>query len=259
MFLLGVVPALLTLWIRRSIPESARWEHVNERRDAATARVRSGAAVSAEDQALARFTVADLFAEPEIRRRVILAFLMSLATTFAFWGISAWTPPYVAAAAAKAGLPAQLWASYAAMANNGGAIIGYAAFGFIADAYGRKATTIAYVALAFLSVPLVFLWSNNLVVILWATAFSGAFVSGQYTWMAAWLPELFPTRVRATATAFVFNTPRLIAWTGPLISGWLIANFGGFSTAAVAIATIYILSLVAAPFLPETRGKPLPE
>lgn len=259
MFLLGVVPALLTLWIRRSIPESERWEQVNERRDAATARVRSGAALSDEDKALARFTVADLFAEPEIRRRVILAFLMSLATTFAFWGISAWTPPYVAAAAAKAGLPAQTWASYAAMANNGAAIFGYAAFGFIADAYGRKGTTIAYVALAFLSVPLVFLWSNDLVVILWATAFSGAFVSGQYTWMAAWLPELFPTRVRATATAFVFNTPRLIAWTGPLISGWLIANFGGFSTAAVAIATIYILSLVAAPFLPETRGKPLPE
>jgi MFS family permease len=190
---------------------------------------------------------------------VILAFLMSLATTFAFWGISAWTPPYVAAAAAKAGLPAQLWASYAAMANNGGAILGYAAFGFLADIYGRKATTIAYVALALLSVPIVFLWSNDLVVILWATAFSGAFVSGQYTWMAAWLPELFPTRVRATATAFVFNTPRLIAWTGPLISGWLIANFGGFSTAAVAIGTIYILSLAAAPFLPETRGKPLPE
>lgn len=259
MFLLGVVPALLTLWIRRSIPESERWERVNEQRSAATARERTGAALSENEKALARFTVADLFAEPEIRRRVILAFLMSLATTFAFWGISAWTPPYVAAAAAKAGLPAQLWASYAAMANNGGAIIGYAAFGFIADAYGRKATTIAYVALAFLSVPLVFLWSNDLVVILWATAFSGAFVSGQYTWMAAWLPELFPTRVRATATAFVFNTPRLIAWTGPLISGWLIANFGGFGTAAVAIATIYILSLVAAPFLPETRGKPLPE
>jgi cyanate permease len=57
----------------------------------------------------------------------------------------------------------------------------------------------------------------------------------------------------------VFNTPRLIAWTGPLISGWLIANFGSFSQAAVAIACVYILSLVAAPFLPETRGKPLPE
>jgi MFS family permease len=259
MFLLGVVPALLTLWIRRSIPESERWEHVNEQRNAATARERSGAMLSDKERALTRFTVADLFAEPEIRRRVILAFLMSLATTFAFWGISAWTPAYVAAEAAKAGLPAQQWASYAAMANNGAAIIGYAAFGFLADAYGRKATTMAYVALAFISVPMVFLWSHDLTVILWATAFSGAFVSGQYTWMAAWLPELFPTRVRATATAFVFNMPRLIAWTGPLISGWIISKAGGFSTAAVAIATIYIVSLLAAPFLPETRGKPLPE
>ncbi len=259
MFLLGVGPALLTLWIRRSIPESEKWEHVNEQRAVATERERSGATLNAQEKALARFTVADLFAEPTIRRRVILGFLMSLATTFAFWGISAWLPPYVAGLAAKANLQPQLYASYAAMANNGGAIFGYAAFGFFADAYGRKPVTIAYVVLAFLSVPVVFLWTNDLTFILIASAFSGAFVSGQYTWMACWLPELFPTRVRATATAFVFNTPRLIAWTGPLISGWLIANFGGFSTAAMAIACVYVLSLAAAPFLPETRGKPLPE
>jgi len=259
MFLLGVIPALLTLWIRKSIPESDRWERVNAQRQAATEREKAGASLNASEQALARFTIADLFAEPEIRKRVILAFLISLATTFAFWGISAWLPPYIAAAAGKAGLPPQQWASYAAMANNGAAIIGYTAFGFLADAYGRKPVTIAYVLLAFISVPIVFLWTSDLNMILLAAAFSGAFVSGQYTWMAAWLPELFPTRVRATATAFVFNTPRLIAWTGPLISGWLIANFGGFSKAAVAIACIYVLSLIAAPFLPETKGKPLPE
>jgi MFS family permease len=259
MFLLGVVPALLTLWIRRSIPESEKWERVNEQRNVATEREKSGAALTAQEKSLARFTVADLFAEPLIRRRVMLGFLMSLATTFAFWGISAWLPPYVAALAAKSNLSPQLYASYAAMANNGGAILGYAAFGFLADAYGRKPVTIAYVVLAFLSVPVVFLWTQDLTFVLIAAAFSGAFVSGQYTWMAAWLPELFPTRVRATATAFVFNTPRLIAWTGPLISGWLIANFGGFSTAAVAIACVYFISLAAAPFLPETRGKPLPE
>src|SRR3954464_13668832 len=55
MFLLGVVPALLTLWIRRAIPESPRWERVNEQRQAASERVRSGAAVSEKDKALARF------------------------------------------------------------------------------------------------------------------------------------------------------------------------------------------------------------
>jgi MFS family permease len=258
-FLIGVVPALLTFWIRRSIPESDRWERVNEQRHAATEREKSGAALNPNEKALTRFTIAELFVEPLVRQRVILAFLIGLASTFAFWGISAWLPPYVASTAAKAGLQPQQWASYAAMANNGFAILGYIAFGFLADLWGRRVLTIAYLALAFISVPILFLWSHGLTTIVWAAAFSGIFVSGQFTWMAAWLPELFPTRVRATATAFVFNAPRLIAWTGPLISGWLIAKFGGFSQAAVWIACIYFVGIVAALFLPETRGKPLPE
>src|SRR5262244_2645926 len=243
---------------RRAIPESDQWGRVNERRGGATERKRSGAALSGQEESLARFTMLDLFAEPEIRARVILTFLMSLASTFAFWGISAWMPPYTASVAAKAGLPAQQWVSYVAMASNGAAIIGYAGFGFLADVFGRKPVTMAYFALAFLSVPVFFIWTHDLTLLLLAGAFSGIFVSGQFTWMSAWLPELFPTRVRATATAFVFNAPRLISWTGPLISGWLIANFGGFSQAAVVIAMVYILGLVAI-FLPETRGKPLPE
>jgi MFS family permease len=259
MFLLGILPGLLTLWVRRAIPESERWERVDAQRRTASQRARSGAALGAEEQALVRFTVADLFAEPEIRRRVILAFLMSLATTFAFWGISTWIPPYIASVAAAAGLPGQQWASYAGMAYNGASIIGYAGFGFLADAFGRKPVTLLYVLGAFLMVPISFFWAHDLGILLVCAGLLGVFVSGQYTWMAAWLPELFPTRVRATAAGFVFNMPRLIAWVGPLIAGTLIANFGGFGRAAMAISLIYILSLAAAPFLPETKGKPLPE
>ena len=259
MFLLGVLPGLLTLWVRKSIPESDKWERANDKRMAAVERQRSGAALSAEEQELTRFTVAGLFADAEIRKRVILAFFMSLATTFAFWGISAWIPPYIASVAGKAGLPPQQWASYAGLAYNGASVIGYAGFGFLADAYGRKPVTIGFVLLAFLSVPVLFLWTHDLAWMLVAAGLCGMFVSGQYTWMSAWLPEFFPTRMRATAAGFVFNTPRLIAWVGPLISGWLIANAGGFSQAAMAISSIYILSLLAVPFLPETKGKPLPE
>ena len=258
MFLLGILPALLTLWVRRAIPESEPWQRVDAQRRAALERKRSGAALGAQDRALARFTVADLFADPEIRRRTILAFLMSLATTFAFWGISTWIPPYVASVATAAGLPGQQWASYAGMAYNGASIIGYAAFGFLADAYGRKPVTLFYVAMAFIMVPISFLWAHDLGVLLVCAGLLGVFVSGQYTWMSAWLPELFPTRVRATGAGFVFNMPRLIAWVGPLIAGTLIANFGSFGRAAMAISLIYILSLVCAPFLPETKGKPLP-
>jgi hypothetical protein len=68
-----------------------------------------------EERSLARVTVVDLFVDKQIRLRVILAFLMSLATTLAYWGIRAWVPPYVAAAAAKAGLNGWQWAGYAGL------------------------------------------------------------------------------------------------------------------------------------------------
>jgi MFS family permease len=259
MFLLGVLPALLTLWARRAIPESRIWEQVNDQRRTATERKKSGAELQKHEQSLARFTLVDLFHEPEVRRRIIFAFLMSLATTFGFWGISTWVPPYIASVAAKAGLPGPQWAGFAGMAYNGGAVVGYVALGFLADALGRKPTTILYFACSLIMVPVVFLWTHDLTMLLIVAAVLGAVASGQYTWMAVWLPELFPTRMRATAAGFVFNTPRFIAWTGPLISGTLIAYFGGFSQAAMAIGSIYILGIIAAPFLPETKGKPLPE
>jgi MFS family permease len=259
MFLIGVLPALMTLWVRRTIPESERWERVRAERRAAAVRRRSGATLGADEEALVRITVVDLFADRQVRRRIILASLVSLSTTLAFWGIGAWIPPYVASSAVTAGLDGQQWASYAAMLNTGASVVGYAGFGFLADAFGRKPVTIFYVVAAFLSVPLMFVWADGLSTMLFAAAISGVFVNGQYTWMAAWLPELFPTRMRATAAGFVFNTPRLIAWLGPIISGWIIANLGGFSHAALTIALIYVVGLGAALFLPETRGKPLPE
>jgi len=258
MFLIGILPALMTLWVLRAIPESERWERVNRQREAARARKRAGAALDAEDAALTRFTVADLFAEPEARRRVIICLPMSLATNLGFWGITAWIPLYVGGVAAAAGLAGPQWQSYAGMAYNGAAVIGYVAFGFLADAIGRKSVTACYVVASLLSVVALFLWAQGLAAMLILAGLCGFFVSGQFTWMPVWLPELFPTRIRATAAAFVFNTPRFIAWIGPLASGWIIANLGGYGNAVLAISLIYVIGLSAVPFLPETRGKPLP-
>ncbi len=258
MFVIGILPALVTLWIRTSIDESEIWKATDVRRRAARARKDSGAALSAEETALNRFTVADLFAEPEIRRRTIIVFLMSLTTTLAWWGISSWVPPYVASVATKAGLPGPQWASYAGMAYNLGAILGYISLGFLADAFGRKPIIMLYFALAFVMTPVLFLWTQDPTLLLVAAAVNAFFTLGQYSWMAVWLPELFLTRSRATGLAFTFNAPRFIAFLGPLFAGVLIVQFGGFSRAAMTIACIYVLGFVVTPFLPETNGKPLP-
>lgn len=259
MYLIGILPALLTLWIRRGISESSLWEASDRHRRSARERQRGGAVLDAGEHALTRFTLVDLFAEPEVRRRTIFAFLMSLTTTLAWWGISTWVPPYVGSVAAKAGLVQQQWASYAGMAYNFGAILGYAGLGFLADRYGRKPVTALFFAMALVLTPVLFLWVQDPALLLVIAAINAFFSLGQYTWMPVWLPELYPTHMRATGMAFVFNAPRFIAFLGPLIAGTLIVHFGGFGPAACIVALVYILGLCAVPFLPETVGKPLPE
>jgi MFS family permease len=113
LYLIGVLPALVVLWMRRNIPESPRWEEANERRRAAHAQRQSGVALEGVDAALTRFTVVDLFADRSVRRPLIVAFLMMQSVTFAFWGVGTFIPTYVGAVAAKAGLSAPAWAGWA--------------------------------------------------------------------------------------------------------------------------------------------------
>jgi MFS family permease len=258
MFFIGVIPALFALWLRTGIPESEKWEQSNEKRKSANAKKKSGAVLSAEDDAFTRFTFADLFADAEIRKRTIIVFLMSLTTTVAWWGISTWVPPFVAAAAGKAGLPAQTWASYAGMSYNLGAICGYIGLGFLADRFGRKPIVMIFFAGSLLLTFALYRWTTDLNLLLLVAGINGFFTLGQYSWMSVWLPELFPTRMRATGMAFTFNAPRFIAFMGPLFAGMLIAQLGGFSGMAVAFSFIYILGFILVPLLPETKGKSLP-
>jgi MFS family permease len=258
MYLIGVLPALLTLWIRQSIPESTLWEEESKRRRVVAERERRGEAISADDQALTSFTLTQLFAEPEIRRRTIVGLTMATASAVGFWAISTWVPPFGGAMAAKTGLPAAQWASYTGISFTAGTIVGYVAFGFFADIFGRKPITMLYFALSLLLTPVMFLWISSLTTLLTIAALLGCFSSGQFTWMSTWLPELYPTRMRATGAGFIFNASRIPAAFGVLIASAIIAQLGGYGNAAMTIATVYLLGLAAAPFLPETHGKPLP-
>lgn len=258
MYILGVLPALLTLWIRRAIPESEIWEKANEQREAARVRKEKGETLTGEDAQITRFTLTDLLTDKATRKNTIAVFLMSLATTVGFWSISTWVPPFVGSLAAANGMNAAQWASYAGMCYTAGSIAGYIAFGFLADAFGRKPVTIAFFILAFLLTPVLFFLTKDPRTLLMLAFANAIFSNGQYTWMPVWLPELYPTRIRATALAFAFNGPRFIAFLGPLLAGTMIVSFGGFGPAAMVFASIYVIGLAATFFLPETNGKPLP-
>jgi hypothetical protein len=86
---------------------------------------------------------------------------------------------------------------------------------------------------------------------------------------AVYLPELFPTRLRATGTSFCYNVGRFLAASGPLALGYLTtvvfadAKAGGedvpFRYAGLTMCSVFAIGLAVLPFLPETRGRPLPE
>ena len=258
MYLLGIAPALLTLWIRRTIRESELWEAAAARRRDAVARKQRGETLSEVDEQTAKFTLTDLFTDRATRGRTIIVFLMSLTTTVGFWSVSTWVPQFVAAIAAKAGLPPAAWGAYTGMSYTLGSVFGYALLGFAADAWGRKPVTIGFYVVSLVLTPIFFFGTTNLALLLVLAFFGGFFCSGQYSWMPVWIPELYPTRMRATAVAFAFNAPRLIAFLGPLLAGTMVASFGGFGQAAMTLASIYVLGIVVTPFLPETKGRPLP-
>ncbi len=258
MYVVGILPALLVLWIWRGMPELARWEETNERRRAARAQRQSGVALEGMDAALTRSTIADMFLDKSVRPRLVAAFLMMLSVTFGFWGVATFVPTYVGTVAAKAGLSAPYYSALAGLLGTGVAIFGFVTLGFLSDAIGRKPTAMLYYAMCLILTPVVYLWAKGMGPLLVAVTVFGFFTGGIWAWAPVWLPELFPTRMRGTAVAFCFNAPRWISCIGPLIAGTLIVALGGYGPAATIVGLFFILGVIVAPFLPETRGKPLP-
>jgi hypothetical protein len=88
----------------------------------------------------------------------------------------------------------------------------------------------------------------------------GGVTAAFYGWFPLYLPELFPTRVRATGQGIAFNAGRVLAAAGALQMGALMQAFDGdYARAGAIITLVYAVGLVLAWFATETKGKPLPE
>jgi len=258
MFVIGILPALLLLYVRRWVEEPAVWTAANHVRREAEQRVQMGSG-SSHDKQLVQFTVSEILSDAELRRRVGVLLLMSVTTVVGWWSASTWIPQFASQTTFHSGSQPGLPSSMIGLMFGLGSVAGFLALGFLADAIGRKPTIWLYYLGALVVSLYYFLFVRERHALLAMAGVNGFFSSGQFAWMTIYLPELFPTRVRGTAMSLVFDTSRSIAGLGPLLAGWFVTLFGGIGNAAAVMSLIYVLGLIATPFAGlETKGKPLP-
>jgi len=181
---------------------------------------------------------------------------------FGLWGATNWTPTLVRSLPELRGSESATLASYvsyATMLLNAGALVGYLSFGPLADRWGRRAVFALMCVGSLVMLPVTFLTPRSYAHVLLLLPLLGFFNNGIFSGFPIYLPELYPTRIRATGAGVCFNVGRVLAATGPFLTGFLVTTLGGFGRAASASALIYLVGLLILPFAPETKGQPLPE
>lgn len=286
-FLVGIIPAALALFIRRRLKEPESWQKAKDAARAAKQRAEAARAAGEKpppDEFHKQVgDIKDMFGDRRWRKNTIIGVLLATSGVMGLWGIGFWTPELVRSFVPKA--DQSFYVAMTSLMQNFGAFFGIYAFGLMAGIVGRRpAFALSYVIGLAMTV-VVFGFMNQPSQIWWMIpmlGFATLMVFGGY---AIYFPELYPTRLRSTGVGFCYNVARYLAALAPIMLAPLaglfaapvgteraveklshltiLSSFGGVDTpfryAAIALSSVFFIGLLTLPFAPETKGKPLPE
>jgi MFS family permease len=233
-FFVGILPALFTLWIRRSVKEPEMWLN---RASAAGEAGKAGPEKKKFPLRLAIFLTA-----------------MNAATMFAWWGLNLWVPSYLSSPTTEGGVGLSTTTmSMFIVAMQVGMWLGYVSFGFIADKFGRRPTYVTYLLVAAFLV-----WYYGFAREPWILLVLGPFVAffgtGYFSGFGAVASEIFPTSIRATALGVTYNSGRLLSAIAPFLVGTMVQS-RGYGAAFTMTSIFFIIAAALWLGIPETKGR----
>ena len=239
MFFLGILPALLIVYVRSNIPEPAHALKV-------------------------RPTFAALFAKNQARTSWAAALMMAC-IIFGLWSSNFWAPTVIITKLVESGssqAEALRMGAVAGLITNVGTMIGCLSMPWITTALGsRRWTAVLFFAGSLLSVvasyEIAIAHLNSLTLFLILLPVLGFFTNGVFGLFTIWLPEMFPQALRGAGSGFAFSMGRVLGAAGPTLIGTLAAATGSYPLAISLLSAIYIVGLPFIAMAPETAGRPL--
>jgi MFS family permease len=237
LFLVGVAPALFTLWIRRNVHEPPAWSRRRGARDTA------------------RNPFAVIFG-PGLIGRTTLIIMLGAAAQFAYWGVFFWLPAFLARPVTQGGAGMGVVGSLRWLIPvQVGAYLGYLTFGFIADRFGRRPTFIAFMLVAATLVPIYGQMARSPIVLMLLGPVLGYFGHGYFSMFGGFIAELFPAAVRATGQGTSYNIGRMAGAVAPFTIGALATMPGvGIGLALASTSAFFLLAAVLIFTLPDRSG-----
>jgi MFS family permease len=231
-FFVGVFPALVTIWIRRSVKEPEIWQQ-----KAATMPLRS------------------MF-QGKLGRATLITASMNAASLFAWWGLFTWIPRFLSLPVSQGGRGLNIvQTSEWTIIMQAGTALGYLSFGYLADIFGRKRVYIGFLLVAAALVPL-YAHTRDPHLLLLFGPIVGFFGTGFFSGFTIIASEVFPTAVRGTAMGVVYNVGRFLGAGAPYLIGY-ITDISGIELALSSISIAFLVAAFIAMGLHETKSHAL--
>lgn len=202
-----------------------------------------------------KVAISELF-KPEYRRGVIVGSLLSTVGLLGTWGSFLWLATYIdkiAEGTAQAGTAKAIVSQWQSIGQVAGGFMG----GVLAGWLGNKKSWLLLCGATWISVMALFGLTKEFSMSVGIMAMvAGLFVTAFFGWLPKYLPELFPTHIRATGQGFAYNIGRVLTGFGVLGAGWLAQAFDGdYRRAAMTMCSVYLLGFIIIWFAPETGGR----
>ena len=225
-FWLGLIPLLVSGLMVIFLPESTQWTHVEKTK---------------------KVSYSTIF-NPLYRKNLVNGSLIFGSVLIGLWGIFSWIPTWVQTLL-PTGQNGQQERGITMMLLGIGGIIGGIFSGYLIKYLGSRKTLIITFSGCILACLLLFLTNQTFSKIIYLeTAFLSLFFGISQGALSSYIPDLFPTIIRATASGFCFNFGRFFTATAVFFVGSLVAILGGFSNALLSFSFAFLIALATAFF-----------